>query len=355
MLSPNIHNAAMRLFSCLFYGYLLLLTTSCAVRPKNEFNPAHTPPPPDFSNLDNWAAHPDKTDMADRTPLPSIQNLQQNAAVDVLFFYPTTYTGSKRRERQWNADATDAATNKKTDGSSILFQASLFNGAGRVFAPRYRQAHLNVFYNKKRTESGKKALEIAYTDVEAAFDYYLQHWNNGRPFIIAAHSQGALHAMNLIKKRIEGKPLLSQLVAAYIVGWPVQKNFFTTLPACEKPDQTHCFCTWRTWDRHYVLKQKNDARLSEKIWCTNPLNWTVADDKYAAKAENKGGVIRPYSKIYPGVTDAEVYKGVLLASKPKFKGSFLFTRKNYHIGDLNLYYMNVRENAQLRSEAFFRR
>jgi hypothetical protein len=66
-------------------------------------------------------------------------------------------------------------------------------------------------------------------------------------------------------------------------------------------------------------------------------------------------VVRPFERLYPGITDAEIHKGILLASKPKFKGSFFFRRKNYHIGDLNLYYMNVRENAQARAKAFSRR
>ncbi len=328
---------------------------ACAVQPKGNFDAAVVPPPPDYSQLSNWASHPDKTDMADRTPVPELTDKQQQSAVDVIFLHPTTYSGSKRWETHWNADVNDKKTNKKTDASTILYQASIFNGVGKVYAPRYRQAHIDVFYNKKKPDSNKAALSVAYSDVEAAFEYYLKHWNNGRPFIIAGHSQGALHAMNLIKKKIEGTPLQGQLVAAYIVGWPVRKDFFKTFPACEKPDQTACFCSWRTWDRNFVLARKNDARLDNNIVCTNPISWSGKEGVCVPKTENKGGVVRPFEKIYPQITDAEVYKGLLLARKPKFKGSFLFRRKNYHIGDLNLYYVNVRENAQLRTEAFFRK
>ncbi len=139
---------------------LLLSLCACAVRPKGEFDPNQVPPPPDYSKLDNWAAHPDKSDMADRTPLPEIKNLQGEAAVDVIFLYPTTYTGSQRRERHWNADVADTKVNKKTDAGTILFQASIFNGTGKVFAPRYRQAHLSVFYNKKKDASGNAALAL---------------------------------------------------------------------------------------------------------------------------------------------------------------------------------------------------
>jgi len=328
--------------------------SSCAVRPKKPFDGAKVPPLPDYSSLESWAAHPDKTDPADLSPSPDYPDLQKDAPVDVIFLYPTSYTGGLRRssyQRDWNASVLDTRTNLKTDKGTIQYQASLFNGVGRVFAPRYRQAHLHAFFTKKDTSSARQALDIAYEDTKASFQYYLDHWNNGRPFIIAGHSQGARHAMYLIRDMIEGTPVESQLVAAYIVGWPVKADFYKTLKPCQTADQTDCFCSWRTWERNYGLKKA----FEKDVVCTNPLNWTTTEKTYAPKNLNLGGVVRPFEKIYPQLTDAEVYKGILLARKPKFKGSFLFTRKNYHIGDLNLYYLNVRKNAQVRSKAFLRR
>jgi hypothetical protein len=334
---------------------LLLLAAvslgACAVRPRGKFDAAKTPPAPDYANLDNWAAHPDKKDPADRTPLPSIQDAQADAPVDVIFLYPTTYTGTRRYERSWNAAVGDAKTNAKTDQTTILFQASIFNGAGRVFAPRYRQAHLQIFFKDKNSPSARAAYELAYTDVEAAFRYYLEHWNGGRPFIIAAHSQGAGHAKTLLRKWVEGKPLQNQLVAAYLVGWPVERDYFKALQPCETPDQTGCYCTWRTWERDSGRRRKP----APNIVCTNPLLWTTAEGQYAPASLNLGGVVRPFAKTYPGITDAEVHQGLLLAKRPKFQGSFFFRRKNYHIGDLNLYYLNVRANAEARARAFVRK
>ena len=335
----------------LLFLALLVVVSSCRmVHPRMAFNADKSPAAPDYANLDNWAAHPDKTDPADRSVSPEFPDLQKDAPVDVIFLYPTSYTGSKIQQHQWNASVSDAKTNSKTDNSSIQFQASIFNGAGRVFAPRYRQAHVHVFYSKKDTTEARLALDVAYIDVKKAFEYYMEHWNNGRPFIIAAHSQGARHAMYLVRDMIEGKPVESQLVAAYIVGWPVRKDFYKTLKPCENPEQTNCFCTWRTWERDYGLRNA----FEKDVICTNPLLWTITEKSYAPKSLNQGGVLRGF-KIYPAVADAEVYKGILLATKPKFKGSALFVRKNYHIADLNLYYLNVRENAQLRSKAFLRR
>jgi hypothetical protein len=328
---------------------LLLACAACAVHPKKPFDPQRLPPQPDYARMEYWAAHPDKDDPADRVP-EGLQDAQKDAAVDVFFLHPTTYTGDKRRERHWNADVTDAQTNAKTDASSILFQASLFNGAGRVFAPRYRQAHLHVFFTKKDSAEARAALDVAYADVKSAFLHYLEHWNQGRPFILAAHSQGARHTLWLLKELIEGQALEKQLVAAYVVGWPVKRQFFQQLQPCESPEQTDCYCSWRTWERKYGRRKAFEA----DVLCTNPLNWSTQPGQYMPKSASLGAVITPFEKLRPHTADAEVHKGILLCRKPKFPGSILFLRKNYHIGDLNLYYADVRENARRRAEAFLR-
>lgn len=328
--------------------FLIPCLCACAdTKPRGAFNAAAVPVLPDYASLSNWAAHPDVRDSADQTPCPNYKNRQDSAAVDVFFLHPTTYTGTSRAEKWWNADVRDEKTNRKTDQSTILFQASIFNSAGRVFAPRYRQAHLHSFYTKDK-KSAQVALDTAYADIRAAFFYYLKHWNGGRPFILAAHSQGAFHAMRLLRDEIENTPLREQLVVAYSVGYPLPRNYFKQLKPCEAPEETGCYCTWRTFNRAYGRRKASDTQ----VVCTNPLTWSTQEGKYAAAAANKGGVIRPFCAVYPAVADAEVYKGVLLCKKPHFPGSFLLQTKNYHVGDFNLYYMNVRENAETRVQAF---
>ena len=343
----------MNFIRLLCFCFCTFLFMACwSVQPKTPFDAAQVPLQPNYSLLDSWAAHPDKDDPADRTPnAKEAPNLQKDASVDVIFLHPTTYTGSLRHQRDWNADVADEKTNRKTDKGSIQYQASIFNGVGRVFAPRYRQAHLHVFYTKKDTLDAQKAVELAYQDTKAAFLYYLEHWNNGRPFILAGHSQGGLLAMRLIRELLEGSPWESQMVTAYIVGWPVQEGYFQATKPCETPEQTQCFCTWRTWERKYGRKHAHEPN----VVCTNPLIWRTTENEYAPKSLNEGGVVVPFEKIYPEITDAEVCNGILLARKPKFRGSLFFRQKNYHAGDLNLYYMNVRQNAQVRSKAFLQR
>jgi hypothetical protein len=333
----------------IFLGALFFVGACKTYNPHTTFDPKQTPPVPDYSSNENWFALPGRVDLADRTPGTEFKDMQKDAAIDIFFLHPTTLTGKVKHGNVWNGDVADEQLNKKTNNSSILYQASAFNGAGKIYAPKYRQAHLYSFFAKDKL-SAKMALDTAYTDVVAAFEYYLEYYNHGRPFIIAGHSQGAKHALRLTKELIEGKPLEKQLVAAYYAGWPVENTSFKTLKPCETPEQTDCYCTWRTFERGYGLKKATE----KEIVCTNPILWTIAPGNYAPKKLHEGAIIKDFDKNLPHICDAEVFNGVLLCSKPKFPGSFLLRTKNYHIGDINLYYMNIRGNAALRALSYKR-
>ncbi len=325
----------------------LLLLAGCAVHPKGAFDLSATPLAPDYSKAENWAALPDKEDPADRRPDPSWPDNQATAEIDVFFLHPTTYTGDKG-QTLWNAPVDDTELNEKTDGSSILYQASIFNGAGRVYAPRYRQAHLHAYFTKNKS-TAKKAFDLAYSDVRQAFDYYLEHYNQGRPFIIASHSQGTTHAKQLIREYIDGKPLQAKFVAGYLIGIPVAKDLFENIPPCESPEETGCVCAWRSFKKGYFPEGK--YTLGDSILVTNPLSWTT-NSEYVPKSENEGGVLRDFERIFPNLADAQVHQGILWVTKPKFPWSFLLTRRNYHIADLNFYYVNIRKNAMQRADAY---
>ena len=164
--------------------------------------------------------------------------------------------------------------NKKVDESTILNQASIFNGAGRIYAPRYRQAHYFAFVTPFK-EDKEAALNLAYNDVKKAFEYYLAHYNQKRPLIIASHSQGTVHATRLMKEYFDGKPLGKQLVAAYVVGMALNPASFSNLKACSKPTETGCVCAWRTFEKGYVPPFVEKEKFNSIV--TNPLSWS--DDK----------------------------------------------------------------------------
>lgn len=304
---------------------------------------------PDYSDLNYWAAHPGKWDPSDSVPQP-LQNEIRDSMVDVFFLYPTTFT-KKKFKSQPNAAIDDDYINAKTDYSSILYQASVFNQQCRVFAPRYRQAHIQNFYSTDTLKS-RIAFDLAYTDVKASFEYYLQHYNKGRPIIIAGHSQGSLMAERLLKEIFEGKLLKNKLVAAYIIGWPVPKDYFTSLIPCTDSLQTGCFCSWRTFRKGFVPRYLKKAKGNAYV--TNPITWTTGNE-FASRKLNKGSLIKGFKKIYTHTADAQISNSLLYTRKPKFPWSFLYLTRNYHVGDINLYYMNIRENVKQRIDRYWKR
>lgn len=306
------------------------------------------PPVPDYSQSSAWAALPDRADAADIFP-KGMEDRQKDGEVDVFFVHPTIYTQERKEADPWNADVQDAKMNKKVDGSSIRFQSSIFNGVGRVYAPRYRQAHIRTYWLRD-TAMRKQIFDLAYSDVRNAFQYYLDHYNQGRPIIIASHSQGTTHTRRLLQEFFNDSNLRNRLVVAYLVGMPVEKDLFSNIPPCDRPEQTGCFCSWRTYLKgHYP----EGHQAGNNIVSTNPLNWS-SDTLYASQELNKGAVLRNFNKAIPKVCDAQVHDGLLWVHKPKFPGSFLYKNPNYHIGDFNLFYSNVRENAVARIGYFWK-
>lgn len=303
---------------------------------------------PDYSQSTAWAALPEKADAADHIPLRSdYKDQQASARADVFFIHPTIYVQAPDSKFPWNASLADSALNLATDESTILNQASVFNGSCRVYAPRYRQAHYYAFVTSNKNDK-VQALNFAYADVRTAFEYYLQHYNQGRPIVIAAHSQGTLHAVRLLKEFFDNKPLGDQLVVAYLIGMAVQSDEFATIPPGDAPDQTRCFVSWRTFAKNYYPDwYQNEENTAV---CTNPLSWKT-DDAYVSQKENLGGVGLKYT-YYPQLADAQCHQGLLWISKPYIKGRAFINNKNWHNADINLFWANVRQNVQARVEAF---
>lgn len=331
-------------FSCLIF-------ISCSKKnfsSKEIYQFKHSDNNPDYTKLDYWASHSWKKDPADSVPEPLRSSFKGDSTVDVFFIHPTTLTD--KNDLRWNADIDDPEINTKTDYSTILYQASVFNDRCRVFAPRYRQAHIKAFFFPDSITY--KYFDIAYEDIKTAFISFLEKFNNGRPIIIASHSQGTKHAERLLKEFFENKPLLNRLVCAYILGFPVPDNYFVSLKPCKDSASTGCFVSWRTYKSGY---EGGDYITSEKFRSivVNPLSWT-SDTSFVSSFYNKGGVLLKFNKVVKGVVSAKIHKNILWTGKPDIPGKIFITQKNFHAGDINLFYMNIRENVATRISAFFK-
>ncbi|MEM6805883.1 MAG: DUF3089 domain-containing protein [Bacteroidota bacterium] len=327
--------------------FFLALLSACSSsrrmppeKPYEDYPKAETP---NYGSLDAWCSHPQKEDYADKFPAGVSAENQAEAKADVFFVHPTTFYGAT----DWNADTQNKELNTQTDTRAIMHQASIFNHSCKVYAPRYRQM-IYGGYLSKDTASKRKALTLAYQDVKKAFQYYLDNLNEGRPIIIAGHSQGAFHAQWLLQEFFDGKELQNQLVAAYVPGWPFKANKYEQIPVCTNSTQNECVMGWNTW------KVKSEPESLDTYYkdavVVNPLNWRI-DGSFAEKDMHKGFLNAKYSKIKRQALFAQAHKGILWVKSPLP----LAPIKNFHVGDFNLFWLDVRENVEERVQAFLER
>ena len=300
-------------------------------------------PGPDYSLGQNWSALPFRNDVADRVPRGETEINDSLKSVDVFYIHPTMYSKGEK----WNADVTDKKLNRKVDNKPVRYQATVFNESCRVFAPRYRQAIVEVFYHK--TADGEKALDLAYEDVKAAFEYYLKNYNNDRPFIIASHSQGTCHARRLLKDYFDGKPLSKQLVAAYAIGYTITDSMYTTLKMCSNAPETGCYMSWLSYKAGY----EPTGNFSKHAQSLNPLSWQH-NKETVSKDKSRGSIGINFNRRFLNRTSAQIHDngfgGTILWVETKVP--LLRLLNNMHIIDYNLFWYDIRANVKDRINAY---
>ena len=202
-------------------------------------------------------------------------------------------------------------------------------------------------------DGGNDALELAYTDIEAAFEYYLAEYNNDRPFIVAGHSQGALHVRWLLERKISGTQLRERMVAAYPVGYPMGIEELTEtipdIPVCESATQTGCLLTWNTIGDGYRPLQPTQGQV-----CVNPLTWT-GDGAAGTFDDNEGALSVVSNSLMPDAADGVCENGMLYVSEIRtdaYDDLPNMGKGNHHLLDYALYWSNIRRNVAERVASF---
>lgn len=323
------------------------------IGPEHDYDRALLPTAPDYTQSSAWAALPAIEDPSDDMPA-GVSAAISPAEVAVFFVHPTSYI----EKDNWNQplDAHDA--NWIVDNRVLRHQASVFNGCCDVYAPRYRQA---TFYSFLDTEgNGARALDTAYEDVLAAFDEFIARLEDGRPFIIAGHSQGSRHAAQLLREEVAGSKLQYYMVAAYLVGFEIEKDAVGGVPLCEDANDTGCVVGWNSVAGDGGGLYPDATALI----CTNPLTWQQ-DGGYAAHELNEGAIgyatyMMPAEdedytamNVEVGAADAECVEGMLRV--PELRSEAFPSRmpgNSMHVYDYSLFYINIRNNVAQRVAAF---
>jgi len=198
--------------------------------------------------------------------------------IDCFYVYPTV-SDDKTTNSDLSIDPEEIAI--------AHFQAARFSQRCRVFAPMYRQLTLQAIFGAAPPTA---AIELAYSDVLAAWKEYLRKFNHGRGVVLIGHSQGSGMLEQLIRQKIDrSKKARSRLVSAILLGGNVTVRqgsnvggVFKSVPGCRSARQTGCVIAFSTFNQtppdNAVFGKPGavsdffgqSGRTDLKVLCTNP-------------------------------------------------------------------------------------
>lgn len=315
-------------------GLLLILTLLCPLAAQGDAAA------PDYAQAENWAYLEESTDKP----------------ADIFFVCPTVYGGG---EGVFNMAMDDEETKASFLGA-VNMEKGIYDESGRFFAPYYRQAGLNVYMLAE--EEREPYLALAYQDVKAAFLYYLEHYNDGRPIVLAGFSQGADMCIRLLKDCFADEEVNGLLVACYAIGWRITGEELEEYPHLR-------FATGED-DTGVVIAFNSEAEdvtdslmipAGTRTLSINPLNWKT-DGTPAGKEENLGACFTDYSgeivTEIPRLTGAYIdpERGALkvpdVSPDDYPPGLEIFSEGVYHLYDYQFFYRNLQENVGARVNAY---
>ena len=295
----------------------------------------------DYSEIENWA-------------YCEIEKDQKTA--DVFFICPTVYGGS---ENEYNMRLNDMETKANFLGA-INMEKGIYDQDSRFFAPYYQQTGFLVYMMP--VEDREPYLELAYSDVKAAFEYYMENYNEGRPIVIAGFSQGADLCIRLMKDCFADEEINDLLVACYAIGWSITEEDLEKYP--------HLRFAAGESDTGVIVSFNSEAEdidnslmipAGTKTLAINPLNWKC-DETMADKSLNEGACFTDYDgNIVTEVlhlTGAyiDLERGALkvtdVTPEEYPAGVDLFEDGIYHLYDYQFFYRNIQKNVKARIEAY---
>ena len=325
-----------RLLIALFLALFLVPAPAPAGQAMPDFDPAGVPAAPDYEQPENWLALPQDPDRHQ---------------VDVFWVYPTVLADREH----WLMDPA-LPESRDMAAPTLVRQASVFEGRANVYAPLYRQ--MNMAGLGLSEERRNALLEYGKKDVWRAFNHYLNHHNQGRPFILGGHSQGSNLLALIVVENWGGLAVENQLVAGYLIGWSVTEEDLRQNPAlamCTSAAQVNCFISYNTVADG---RQKVAPTIRQGAVVTNPLTWTTTGE-FAPATLNLGARFFDADgtgKVYPHFTPAQVKDSGLVVepADPALVAidSETFPKGVYHPFDYSLFYENIRANAAERIKAF---
>ena len=250
----------------------------------------------DYSQKENWCKFPEIT-----------------KDVDTFYIFATEYILGSFEEGAPDYGSLDNKEMIEGMGVEYIGHATTYADDTNVFAPYYRQSGLKYAGKIVERDGNLDAalLGMPYNDIVDALDYYFEHYNEGRPFIIAGHSQGSALVKQVLFRYFKEHPdYYQRMVAAYVIGYAVTKEELETYPYLK-------FATG-----------ESDAGVI--------VSWNTEGPKNAAQVNLARGSVITNAKAAPMPEDAA-----------KIAAAF-FGPDGRHGEDYTFYYNNIKANVAKR-------
>lgn len=304
--------------------------------------------PTDYSKGENWMVRQDNGDKS----------------VDVFYLYPTS-TSNNCKELVSEIEP----TMKSLAYVSYDRGPSCFLEYANIFAPYYRQlSGVGIASCKNGAEFSDKVYNtVVRTDAYAALDYYFENYNNGRPFILASHSQGSFTMRHVLAEYMPlHKDYYSRMICAYTLGTCYNDEYLSKNPHVKMATGANDIGVVINWNSYCAIPTYNENCFliyGTNPYCINPLNWKL-DSTNAEISENKGTFNPNTHYVEAGATDAKIDldKHALICPTAPSNGYYpssvaamiaIFGTDTLHLNDWNLFYKNIQENAKVRIDAYF--
>lgn len=309
------------------------------------------------------SAAPDYSQKASWCRLPNIITKD----IDTFYIYSTSYVETSFKEGAPDYASLDTPEMVEGAQSEYVTHATVYEDSTNVFAPYYRQAGMR-YAGEVAAKSGNveaAILGMPYEDITAALDYYFENYNEGRPFIIAGHSQGSIMTLLVLKKYFKEHPdYYKRMVAAYAIGFAVTKDYLAANPHLKfatGESDTGVIVSWNTEGKQNVEENAKNVVVLPGAISINPLNWKL-DETYAPASENLGSLIENektgMGKIGDIGADAQINlaRGVIVTNAkadpvPAPLTAF-FGPASFHDNDYTFYYNNIKDNVAKRIAAY---
>ncbi len=230
-----------------------------------------------------------------------------------------------------------AANNMKIE---ILKIADYMAENNNFYSPYYRHITLDTWATLNEDTINRRYHAVSFVDIQNAFQHYLNHYNNQRPFVLAGFSQGGKSVVELMK--ILSEDVRQRMVAAYVLGYKITPADTLVAPwiigAKDSTDIGVTICYNSVSDVNHI----KPIVSSPNVMCINPVNWRT--DSTPATLHDT--II---------VTLSTEYNVLQLDG---FNGSYLPNILNIlNVGDYHgiepwLYSEQLRDNIQLRIHKF---